>query len=53
VTADRAFRLLADASMHNNRKVRDLAEEPVFTGEFPDAPPGPPTSRAPPRLTTG
>jgi GAF domain-containing protein len=35
VTADQAFRLLADASMHNNRKVRDLADTLVRTGVLP------------------
>ena len=39
LTAGQAFRLLADASMHSNRKVRDLAEELVRTGELPDATP--------------
>jgi GAF domain-containing protein len=34
VTADEAFRLLARVSMHTNRKVRDLAEQLVFTGEL-------------------
>jgi len=41
VTADQAFRLLAEASMHTNRKVRDLAEGLVLTGDValvsPDA----------------
>jgi GAF domain-containing protein len=32
LTADQAFRLLAEASMHTNRKVRDLAEDLVLTG---------------------
>ncbi|MFW3172848.1 ANTAR domain-containing protein [Geodermatophilus sp. CPCC 206100] len=34
VTADQAFRLLAGASMRANRKVRDLAEDLVLTGEL-------------------
>lgn len=34
VTADQAFRLLVEASMHTNRKVRDLAEDLVLTGEL-------------------
>lgn len=34
VTADQAFRLLVEASMHTNRKVRDLAEDLVITGEL-------------------
>ena len=32
LTADEAFRLLADTSMRVNRKVRDVAEELVLTG---------------------
>ena len=39
LTADQAFRMLADASMHTNRKVRDIAEELVLTGELAPAPP--------------
>jgi len=39
LTVDQAFRLLADASMHTNRKVRDIAENLVLTGELTDAPP--------------
>ena len=35
LTADRAFQLLAQASMHGNRKVRDVAEDLVRTGELP------------------
>lgn len=34
LTPDQAFRLLAETSMHTNRKVRDLAEELVRTGEL-------------------
>ena len=45
LTAEQAFRLLADASMHTNRKVRDVAEDLVLTGELTDAPP---TRRPPP-----
>jgi hypothetical protein len=58
VTADEAFRLLTAVSMHTNRKVRDLAEHLVLTGELeligmpPDhtllwraPPPQPPSSR--------
>ena len=47
VTADQAFRLLADASMHTNRKVRDIAQNLVLTGELADAPPArqPPSAR--------
>jgi hypothetical protein len=45
LTAEQAFRLLADASMRTNRKVRDLAENLVLTGELTG---GPPTHRRPP-----
>jgi GAF domain-containing protein len=34
LTPDQAFRLLAEASMRTNRKVRDLAEHLVLTGEL-------------------
>ena len=37
LTADQAFQLMAQASMHANRKVRDIAEELVHTGELPGA----------------
>jgi hypothetical protein len=49
VTTDQAFRLLADASMHGNRKVRAVAEELVLTGELVVAPHSRPrhTRRAP------
>ena len=43
LTPDRAFRLLADASMHTNRKVRDVAEDLVLTGEMAVAPPSRPS----------
>jgi GAF domain-containing protein len=39
LTVEQAFRLLADASMRTNRKVRDLAEHLVLTGELTGAPP--------------
>ena len=39
VTAEQAFRLLADASMHTNRKVRDVAENLVLTGALAAEPP--------------
>ena len=39
LTAEQAFRALADASVHTNRKVRDLAEDLVLTCELPGAPP--------------
>ena len=35
LTPDQAFQLLAQASMHANRKVREVADELVRTGEFP------------------
>ena len=34
MTADQAFRLLTAVSMNTNRKVRDLAEHLVLTGEL-------------------
>jgi len=34
LTPDQAFRMLVEASMHTNRKVRDLAEDLVQTGEM-------------------
>ncbi|SET37105.1 GAF and ANTAR domain-containing protein [Geodermatophilus poikilotrophus] len=39
LTADQAFRLLTEASMHTNRKVRDVAEDLVLTGELTITPP--------------
>jgi GAF domain-containing protein len=39
LTPDQAFQLLAGASMATNRKLRDIAEHLVHTGELPDAPP--------------
>ena len=39
LTADQAFRLLSNASMHTNRKLRDIAEDLVLTGELTGAPP--------------
>jgi AmiR/NasT family two-component response regulator len=39
ITPDQAFQLLAQASMNANRKVRDIAEELVHTGELSGAPP--------------
>jgi GAF domain-containing protein len=45
LTADQAFRLLTESSMHTNRKVRDVAEDLVLTGELTLAPP---TRRPPP-----
>jgi len=49
LTADQAFRMLVDASMHTNRKVRDVAENLVLTGELTGAPP---TRRPPPARDT-
>ena len=34
LTAEQAFRLLADASMHTNRKLRAVAEDLVLTGDL-------------------
>ena len=58
VTPDQAFQLLAEASMNANRKVRDIAEQLVHTGEFPvvapdggSTPPRP--RRGPARPTRG
>jgi GAF domain-containing protein len=45
LTADQAFRLLVESSMHTNRKVRDVAENLVLTGELTLTPP----TRRPPR----
>jgi GAF domain-containing protein len=39
LTSDQAFRLLADASMHTNRKVREVAQDLVLTGDLAAAPP--------------
>jgi GAF domain-containing protein len=35
LTADQSFQLLARASMNSNRKLRDVADHLVATGEFP------------------
>ena len=35
LTPDQAFQLLAQASMRTNRKLRDIADELVLTGELP------------------
>lgn len=54
LTAEQAFRLLADASQHTNRKLRDVAEDLVLTGVLTVAPPvrrpSPPRRSAPPHL---
>lgn len=34
LTPDQAFRVLAEASMHTNRKLRDVAEDLVLTGDL-------------------
>jgi AmiR/NasT family two-component response regulator len=34
-TADQAFQAVDQASMHTNRKVRDIADHLVATGELP------------------
>ena len=41
LTADQAFQFLAKASMATNRKLRDVAEQLVRTGELPRSPRGP------------
>jgi AmiR/NasT family two-component response regulator len=45
LTADQAFRMLVDASMDSNRKVRDVAVHLVLTGEI-DLNPGLPPPAA-------
>jgi GAF domain-containing protein len=45
ITADQAFQLLAQASMNANRKVRDVAEHLVTTGELLSAQPRAGTDR--------
>jgi GAF domain-containing protein len=47
VTAEEAFRLLAESSMHTNRKVRDVAEDLVLTGVLILAPPTTAAERSP------
>jgi GAF domain-containing protein len=39
LTPDQAFQMLARASMHTNRKVRDIADHLVHTGELPGVQP--------------
>ena len=39
LTADQAFRLLAQSSMRTNTKVREMAEGLVLTGDLPGADP--------------
>lgn len=52
VSADGAFQLLSQTSMRVNRKVRDIAEELVTTGQLPDPPP-PRAGRPGPRPQRG
>jgi len=37
VTSDQAFALLRETSQHVNRKLRDVAEDVIFTGALPDS----------------
>jgi hypothetical protein len=53
MSADQAFQLLSQASMHANRKVRDIAEHLVLTGELPGPPPRRAGSRSVPRPPRG
>jgi GAF domain-containing protein len=53
VTADQAFRLLAEVSMHTNRKVRDLAEHLVLTGELHPDRSSPGVNRSSPGMNSG
>jgi len=48
LTPDQAFQLLAQASMNANRKVREIADELVHTGELAGAPPRPTGGRPAP-----
>jgi AmiR/NasT family two-component response regulator len=40
LTVDQSFELLRDVSQQTHRRIRDLAEEIVYTGELPEAPAG-------------
>jgi GAF domain-containing protein len=53
LTPDQAFQMLARASMNANRKVRDVADELVRTGEFPVAAPRGPERRSGPASAPG
>jgi GAF domain-containing protein len=53
LTADQAFQLLAQASMHANRKVRDIADDLVRTGALPSGPPRVAVGRMPRARTRG
>ncbi len=51
LTPDQAFQLLTETSMNANRKVRDIAEELVRTGELPVVAPRGNSNRPRPRPT--
>lgn len=53
MSADQAFQVLSQASMHANRKVRDIAEELVTTGQLPGPPPRRAGARPVPRSQRG
>jgi AmiR/NasT family two-component response regulator len=53
LTPDQAFQLLAQASMAANRKVRDIADHLVHTGELLGAPPQHGSGRPAPREPRG
>jgi GAF domain-containing protein len=53
LTPDEAFQLLAQASMSTNRKVRDIADDLVRTGEFAVAAPRGDSKRTPPDPAVG
>jgi GAF domain-containing protein len=53
LTPDQAFQLLAQASMHANRKLRDIADDLVRTGELPVAAPRGDGRRTVPRPAPG
>ena len=44
ITAEQAFNLLRQSSQHLNRKLRDVAQDLVDTGETPDLQPPAPTA---------
>jgi AmiR/NasT family two-component response regulator len=53
LTPDRAFEMLAQASMHANRKVRDIADDLVRTGELPAMAPRGDSKRSRPEPAPG
>ncbi len=53
LTPDRAFQLLAQASMHANRKVHDIADDLVRTGELPAVAPRGDSKRSRPKPAPG